>query len=36
MYTYVIKVRSKMFKLGKPNAEFSHVPAVMCFQKPLV
>lgn len=33
MYTYMIEVRRKMFKLGKTNDEFSQLPAMMCFQK---
>lgn len=33
MYTYVLEVRRKTFKLGKANAEFSQLPARMCFQE---
>lgn len=36
MYTYMIEVRRKMFKLEKTNAGFSQLPAIMCFQKTLV
>lgn len=33
MYTYMLEVRRKTFKLGKANAEFSQLPARMCFQE---